>query len=89
MMVKMPKSEAIKKRAIEHGMLFIKRNATVRSVAKLTGCSKSMVHLDLHRLEEIHPALFEKVKEKLDYNMAVRHIRGGEATKKLYGKEDK
>jgi putative DeoR family transcriptional regulator (stage III sporulation protein D) len=89
MMVKEKKSDAIKKRAIEHGILFIKRDATVRSVAKLTGYSKTTVHLDLYRLEEIHPYLFQKVKEKLKLNTAVRHIRGGEATKKIAERKKK
>lgn len=89
MMVKKPKSEIVKERAIKHGLLFIKRNATVRSVAKLTGASKTTVHLDLLRLEKIHSELYKKVREKLDYNMAVRHIRGGISNKENWERKNK
>lgn len=82
MMVKEKKADIIKRRAIEHGLLFIKRDATVRTVAKETGLSKSTVHLDLLRLQEVHPGLWEKVKEKLALNFALKHIRGGEVTRK-------
>lgn len=85
----MTKRDEIRERAIEHGMLFIERNATIRSVAEKTGSNKSTVHLDLHRLEKYHPALFEKVQKKLDYNFAVKHIRGGESSKKNWEKKKK
>lgn len=49
------------------------------------GCSKSTVHKDLtERLPEINRQLFEKVKELLEYNKSIRHIRGGESTKLRY-----
>lgn len=83
----MNRQDIIKKRAIEHGLLFIKRNATIRSVGKETGADKTTVHLDLHRLEKYHPALYLLVKEKLDFNAKVRHIRGGESTKKIWDKK--
>lgn len=73
----MSNKEQIKKRAINHGLLFIERNANIRTVAKKTGNSKSTVHLDLYRLKDYHMELFEKVKEKLEYNLSVRHLRGG------------
>jgi len=48
----------------------------------MTGYSKSTVHKDLtERLPTIHEGLSEQVKEILAYHKAVRHIRGGEATK--------
>lgn len=79
-------SEKIKKRAIKHGLLFIKRNQTIRTVAQQTGFAKGTVHLDLHRLEFIRPELFEKVKQKLEFHLQVRHIRGGEASRKRHKK---
>jgi hypothetical protein len=85
----MTKQSEIEKRAIKHGKLFIEKNATIRSVAKETGSNKSTVHLDLHRLKEIHPALFEKVEQKLNYNFAVKHIRGGESCRKYWEKKKK
>jgi hypothetical protein len=89
MMVKKSKAEKIKERAIEHGMLFIKRDATIRSVAKETGYNKSTIHLDLHRLEKIHPALYEKVLLKINFNYSTKHHRGGEATRKKHKKGEK
>lgn len=90
MMVKESKSEVIKKRAIEHGFLFIKRDfTTIRDVAKETGFSKTTVHLDLYRLKIIHPSLFEKVEEKINFNLATRHIRGGESSRKKAEKRKK
>jgi putative DeoR family transcriptional regulator (stage III sporulation protein D) len=84
------KKQQIEERSIERGLLFIKRDVkTIRDLAKLIGANKSTVHLDLHRLEEIHPALFQKVKEKLDFNNAAKHIRGGEARKKKAERERK
>lgn len=80
----MAKLEEIKIRAIKHGRLFIKRDATVRTVAKESGFSKSTVHLDLHRLEFIHFDLYKKCMKKLNYHKSVRSIRGGEASRKKH-----
>lgn len=61
------------------------KDATVRSVAKEMGLSKSTVHKDLtERLEMAHPFLYNEARKKLDINKEERHIRGGEATKKKY-----
>lgn len=76
--------EQLKKRAIKHGMLFLERNANIRSVASKAGISKSTVHLDLYRLEEFHLELFKKVKEKLEYHNKIKHLRGGVSTQKKY-----
>ncbi len=74
--------EHIRKRCIRLGELLIETRETVRVLAKMTGYSKSTVHKDLtERLPTIHEGLAEQVKEILAYHKAVRHIRGGEATK--------
>ncbi len=58
---------------------------TVRTIAKEFGVSKSTVHKDLtERLPEINPDLANEVKEVLNYHKSIRHIRGGEATRKKY-----
>lgn len=63
----------------------IKKGVTVRQAAEVYGVSKSTVHKDLsQRLENVDPALFEKVRVVLDKNKAERHIRGGQATKMKY-----
>lgn len=84
-----PKQLEMKRRAIKHGMLFIKKGENIRSVSKATGYTKSTVHLDLHRLEEYHHDLYLKVMEKLNFNLAVRHIRGGESNKKKWERKKK
>lgn len=58
---------------------------TVRMIAKEFGVSKSTVHKDLtERLPELHPELANEVKEVLNHHKAIRHIRGGEATRMKY-----
>ncbi|HLQ97253.1 MAG TPA: sporulation transcriptional regulator SpoIIID, partial [Candidatus Dormibacteraeota bacterium] len=43
------------------------------------------VHKDLtERLPEINPELANEVKLILEYHKSIRHIRGGEATRKKY-----
>lgn len=75
----------IKERVLNASYLFLNKSSTVREVAKLIGCSKSTVHKDFtERLPKIDNSLFIKVKELLDYNKQIRHIRGGEATRKRY-----
>jgi len=58
---------------------------TVRDTAKVFGISKSTVHKDVtERLKDIDNALCEEVKEILEYNLSIRHIRGGKATQEKY-----
>lgn len=66
-----------------------RRKKTVRVIAKEFGVSKSTVHKDLtERLPEINPDLANEVKEILDYHKSIRHLRGGEATKLKYKKDE-
>lgn len=74
--------DEIKERVIEMANLFLDGKRTVREVAKLIGYSKSTVHNDLTtKLINIDPLLYQKVKEQLEYNKRIRHIRGGESTR--------
>ncbi|HHU55842.1 MAG TPA: stage III sporulation protein D [Acholeplasmataceae bacterium] len=75
----------IKTRVLTSSHIFLKKASTVREVAKIMGCSKSTVHKDFtERLPKIDPGLYEKVKELLNFNKQIRHIRGGEATRRKY-----
>ncbi|MEG0259725.1 MAG: sporulation transcriptional regulator SpoIIID [Lysinibacillus sp.] len=77
--------EHIRKRCIRLGELLIETRETVRVLAKMTGYSKSTVHKDLtERLPTVHEGLATQVKDILAYHKAIRHIRGGEATKKKW-----
>ena len=63
----------------------IDNQTTVRDVAKKFGISKSTVHKDVtEKLIKKNKELYQKVWEILQKNKAVRHIRGGEATKRKY-----
>ena len=60
---------------------------TVRGASKIFGISKSTVHNDMtKKLVYIDAGRYRRVKSVLDFNMSVRHLRGGESTKKLYQK---
>ena len=75
----------IEERAVEIATYIIENNATVRQTAKRFGISKSTVHKDVtEKLRRTDYALYKKVKAVLNKNKAERHIRGGEATRKLY-----
>ncbi|HLR67736.1 sporulation transcriptional regulator SpoIIID [Virgibacillus alimentarius] len=75
----------IKERTIRIGNYVVETKKTVRVIAKEFGVSKSTVHKDLtERLPEINPKLANQVKEVLNYHKSIRHLRGGEATRKKY-----
>ncbi|WP_053218127.1 sporulation transcriptional regulator SpoIIID [Virgibacillus senegalensis] len=75
----------IKERTIRIGKYIVETRKTVRVIAKEFGVSKSTVHKDLtERLPEINPELAAEVKTILDHHKAIRHLRGGQATKLKY-----
>ncbi len=77
--------ESISDRVIRLGEYIVENKATVRSAAESFGISKSTVHKDVtERLKKKDPILFEQVQTLLAYNKAVRHLRGGEATRRKY-----
>ncbi|MGE5456595.1 MAG: sporulation transcriptional regulator SpoIIID [Ignavibacteriales bacterium] len=73
------------KRVMDEANYIIKTQKTVREIAKIFNVSKSTVHKDLHdRLFDIDYNVFLSVNEILKYHIEIRHIRGGESTKKKY-----
>ena len=65
----------------------LKTEDTIRNIAKIFNVSKSTVHKDLHeRLQDINYGLYEEIDSILKYHIDIRHIRGGESTKKKYKK---
>ncbi|GIN69733.1 sporulation transcriptional regulator SpoIIID [Bacillus sp. J14TS2] len=79
----------IKERTIKIGKYIVETRKTVRVIAKEFGVSKSTVHKDLtERLPDINPDLANEVKTILEYHKSIRHLRGGEATRQKYKKED-
>lgn len=77
----------VDRRCIMLGEYICDTKSTVRQAAKEFGISKSTVHIDVtKRLSKISPTLANQVNEILQENKAVRHIRGGNATKEKYQK---
>ena len=78
----------ILKRVIDEANYMISNNETIREIAKVFKVSKSTVHKDLsERLLGIDDNLYFKVNKILKYHIDIRHIRGGESTKKRYIKK--
>ncbi len=77
--------EAICRRCVIIAQYMLEHRATVRQAARAHGLSKSAVHKDMIcRLPEIDARLAREVAALLEYNKAVRHLRGGEATRLRY-----
>lgn len=75
------------KRILDEANYIINTKDTIREIAKVFKISKSTVHKDLRdRLLYINKSLYSKVNDILQYHMDVRHIRGGQSTKKKYEK---
>ncbi|MCP1143631.1 MULTISPECIES: sporulation transcriptional regulator SpoIIID [Ureibacillus] len=82
--------EHIRHRCVRLGELLIETGETVRVLAKMTGYSKSTVHKDLtERLFLVNEELANEVKEILAYHKSIRHLRGGEATRKKWQSRQK
>ena len=72
-------------RVIEESNYIVSTGNTVREMAKIFGISKSTIHKDLReRLLEIDHEMYKKVSDILEYHINVRHIRGGESTRKKF-----
>lgn len=72
-------------RIIKEAEMMIDKDLTIRSVAELVGVSKSTVHKDLcERLMHLNYGLYVECQKVIQENKAVRHLRGGEATKRKF-----
>lgn len=75
----------ITKRVIDEANYMIETGYTLRQIAKVFGVSKSTVHKDLKdRLKLIDKSLYIETQKILKYHMDIRHIKGGQSTKKKY-----
>lgn len=75
----------IEERVYDVAYYLIEKEATIRDTAKRFGVSKSTVHRDLReRLPKLDRALYGKVDEVLNNNLAERHIRGGMSLRKKF-----
>ena len=58
---------------------------TVRGTAARFGVTKSLAHRELTvRLRGLDRQLYERVRARLQYHKAIRHLLGGEATRRRY-----
>lgn len=63
----------------------VDHRCTIRRCASAFGLSKSTVHGYMHvKLRYIDIDLYDEVQSVLDYNFSVRHLRGGESTRRKY-----
>lgn len=80
-------NRVIIKRTIDEAQYMLDTKKTIREIATIFNVSKSTVHKDLHeRLIEINYDLYKEIDSILKYHIDIRHIRGGESTKKKYKK---
>ena len=78
-------NKKIMSRVIEEGKYIVETGNTVREMADVFGISKSTIHKDVReRLLEVEVDLYHKVSSILQYHMDIRHIRGGESTRRKY-----
>ena len=72
-------------RSVILGKYIAETGDTVRGAAKKYGMAKSTVHkLVTGRLPGVDAVLAERVRAVLERNLAERHLRGGEATRRKY-----
>ena len=75
-------------RCLDMAQYMVEKGATVREVARVFSVSKSLTHREMTtRLKELQPALYRQVRQVLLYHKAVRHLRGGEATRRRFERE--
>ena len=74
-------------RAIDEANYIISTNKTIRQIAKVFNVSKSTVHKDFQdRLKTIDKNTYLQVQNILKHHIEIRHINGGQSTKKKYQK---
>ena len=80
--------DSISRRCLDIARYMLENRATVRQAASVYGLSKSAVHKDMiSRLPALDARLGAEIRALLEYNKAVRHLRGGEATRLRYHPE--
>ncbi len=75
----------MKERVLTTARYITENKATIRQAARAMGVSKSTVHSDMNeKLKKLDEGLYLRVRRILEYNLSVRHLRGGRATKNKY-----
>lgn len=79
----------LEERTLQIAAYIVEKNATVRTTAQAFGLSKSTIHKDMEiRLGQFDRCVYKQVRAVLAHNKAVRHLRGGEATRRKYCRHD-
>ena len=74
-----------KKLAQSLGRFIVKNKTTIRATASVFGMAKSTVHVYVSKkLKKENFFLYLKVKKILNKNFEEKHLRGGDATKKMW-----
>lgn len=77
--------EDVARRCLDMARYLTETGDTVRGAAQRYQVSKSLAHRELTvRLRRLDPALYRQVRSLLEYHKAVRHLRGGEATRRRF-----
>lgn len=72
-------------RVIDEAKYIIINDKTVRDASLVFGVSKSTVHNDMrNRLSLIDKNLYEKVSSIMEFHTDIKHIKGGESTKRKF-----
>lgn len=72
-------------RVREESKYIVNTHKTIREIADEFGVSKSTVHNDLRkRLVNIDKNMYNEVSNILQYHIDIKHIRGGESTKRKF-----
>ena len=72
-------------RVIDEAKYIIINDKTVRDASLVFGVSKSTVHNDMrYRLSLIDKNLYEKVSSIMEFHADIKHIKGGESTKRKF-----
>ena len=77
--------EDVARRCLEMARYMALTGDTMRGTAWRFGVSKSLAHRELTvRLRTLDRALYVRVQGQLQYHKAIRHLLGGEATRRRY-----
>lgn len=75
----------VEKRVLKEADYLLETGKTIREVAKDFHISKSTIHKDLHeRLISVNIKKYEEIQKIMNEHIKIRHIKGGEATRKKY-----
>ena len=75
----------LQKRVLKEADYLIETGKTIREVAAYFNISKSTIHKDLHeRLLSINLQKYHEIEKIMYEHIKIRHINGGEATRKKY-----